>query len=327
MKLSTVFAFAAGALAMPTSYSSEPLKNNETALVDYYIFNLTLPEFLAKREAKDPPSLNWTSDGCTTAPANPFNFDFTPGCQRHDFGYANYRKQGRFNIRGKKRVDEQLLVDLRNQCKKVSHVWSKLGCEGLAEAYFFFYRSDEFGGGHDATGHVNPGLNAMSLKAVREKKGKGKEAEEKEAKEEEAKEKEEKEKVAKEEKAKEKEAKEKEAEEKKAKKKKAKEKKAEERKARKKEVNESYRRSAASSGFNSSFNQQRLQQLLQRIQAPSSAASCSSQRDLQRYKAMYAKSSTLGGEIRSQMYLVAAYLASAVTQSGQNQHGLDASVE
>lgn len=141
MKLSTVFAFAAGALAMPTSYSSEPLKNNETALVDYYIFNLTLPEFLAKREAKDPPSLNWTSDGCTTAPANPFNFDFTvrtlsclplnlrgqgfitpvesaltgsnnqPGCQRHDFGYANYRKQGRFNIRGKKRVDEQLLVE------------------------------------------------------------------------------------------------------------------------------------------------------------------------------------------------------------------------
>ncbi|CAI6085176.1 unnamed protein product [Clonostachys chloroleuca] len=260
MKLSTVFAFAAGALAMPTSYSSEPLKNNETALVDCYIFNLTLPEFLAKREAKDPPSLNWTSDGCTTAPANPFNFDFTPGCQRHDFGYANYRKQGRFNIRGKKRVDEQLLVDLRNQCKKVSHVWSKLGCEGLAEAYFFFYRSDEFGGGHDATGHVNPGLNAMSLKAVREKKGKGKEAEEKEAKEEEekekekeakeeeAKEKEEKEKVAKEEKAKEekakeKEAKEKEAEEKKAKKKKAKEKKAEERKARKKEVNERWEKS------------------------------------------------------------------------------------
>jgi|UniRef100_A0A8H7TWJ3 hypothetical protein len=142
MKLSTVFAFAAGALAMPASYSAEPLKNNETALVDYYIFNLALPEFLAKREAKDPPSLNWTSDGCTNAPANPFNFDFTvrtlsclplnsrgergfitpaesaltgsnnqPGCQRHDFGYANYRKQGRFEIHGKRRIDEQLLVE------------------------------------------------------------------------------------------------------------------------------------------------------------------------------------------------------------------------
>ncbi|CAG9950678.1 unnamed protein product [Clonostachys rosea f. rosea IK726] len=254
MKLSTVFAFAAGALAMPASYSAEPLKNNETALVDYYIFNLALPEFLAKREAKDPPSLNWTSDGCTNAPANPFNFDFTPGCQRHDFGYANYRKQGRFEIHGKRRIDEQLLVDLRNQCKKATHVWSKVGCEGLAEAYFFFYRSDAFGGGLDATGHVNPGLNGMSLKAVRERKGKEKEAKEEEEKEKEEEEKEkekeekEKEKEAKEEEekeeeAKDKEAKEKELKEKKAEEKEAKEKKAEEKKAKKRERRERFEKS------------------------------------------------------------------------------------
>ncbi|CAH0052101.1 unnamed protein product [Clonostachys solani] len=108
MKVSTVLAFAAGALAMPTEKQWD---NRNFAITDDYLFKLTLPEFSAKREAKDPASLIWTSDGCTAAPANPFNFDFTPACQRHDFGYANYRGQSRFDPREEKKIDEQLLVE------------------------------------------------------------------------------------------------------------------------------------------------------------------------------------------------------------------------
>src|SRR4051812_44289446 len=86
-----------------------PLESRQTSLIaitDDYLFKFTLPTFSAKRNAKDPASLDWTTDGCTSPPDNPLGFPFTPACHRHDFGYRNYRKQNRFTESGRLRIDD-----------------------------------------------------------------------------------------------------------------------------------------------------------------------------------------------------------------------------
>lgn len=70
-------------------------------------FLLWLPEFLWYRGRGFPKALNWTSDGCTHASDNPFGWPFLPACQRHDFGYTNYRLQGTFYKSTRKRIDRQ----------------------------------------------------------------------------------------------------------------------------------------------------------------------------------------------------------------------------
>lgn len=75
-------------------------------LTDRYLFSLSLPDFSSRRNDRDPATVDWTSDGCTSSPDNPFGFPFVPACHRHDFGYRNYRLQTRFTQENKKRVDD-----------------------------------------------------------------------------------------------------------------------------------------------------------------------------------------------------------------------------
>ena len=77
-----------------------------TEITDQYLFSLTLPQFTAKRNARDPSTLIWDSDGCTSSPDNPFGFPFTPACHRHDFGYRNYKNQNRFTDANKLKIDD-----------------------------------------------------------------------------------------------------------------------------------------------------------------------------------------------------------------------------
>lgn len=46
------------------------------AVVDSYLFDITLDEFETKRNAADPAEVNWGSDGCTDPPEVPAGFDF-----------------------------------------------------------------------------------------------------------------------------------------------------------------------------------------------------------------------------------------------------------
>lgn len=80
-------------------------------ITDQYLFSITLPAFTSRRNARDPPSLIWDSDGCSSSPDNPFGFPFTPACHRHDFGYRNYKAQNRFTDAGKKRIDDQFKTE------------------------------------------------------------------------------------------------------------------------------------------------------------------------------------------------------------------------
>ncbi|KAK4442011.1 phospholipase A2 [Podospora aff. communis PSN243] len=137
-KLSTLL------LGLASSAFAVPLESRQSSLVavtDNYLYSLTLPQFTAKRNARDPATLDWTTDGCTMSPDNPLGFPFTPACHRHDFGYHNYRIQNRFTTSGKQRIDDQFKKDLYYQCSSVT--LSGL-CRGLADVYYAAVRA--FGG-------------------------------------------------------------------------------------------------------------------------------------------------------------------------------------
>ncbi len=100
---------------------------------DRLIFDATMAEFMAARDAQQPSILNWTSDSCSDAPDNPFGFNFEPACFRHDFGYRNFKFQGRFDEAGKGAVDRNFKEDMYEQCANES---ARDVCEATADLYF-----------------------------------------------------------------------------------------------------------------------------------------------------------------------------------------------
>ncbi|RJQ82920.1 phospholipase [Pseudonocardiaceae bacterium YIM PH 21723] len=101
------------------------------ALTDEYLFGVALPEFLRLRgQRPHGDQLDWTSDGCTDSPDRPFGWDFLPACQRHDFGYANFRRQGRFTEENRRRIDGRFHADMYEICHAT---WS---CRRLADVYY-----------------------------------------------------------------------------------------------------------------------------------------------------------------------------------------------
>ncbi|UNI15061.1 carboxypeptidase Y inhibitor [Purpureocillium takamizusanense] len=115
------------------------------AITDELLFKSTLEEFLARRDNRDPPELDWNSDGCTASPDNPSHFPFLPACYRHDFGYRNYKAQDRFKA-GRARIDANFKHDLNHQCEydaieveaePVGDIGAGRGkCKALANAYY-----------------------------------------------------------------------------------------------------------------------------------------------------------------------------------------------
>ncbi|KAF2092890.1 hypothetical protein NA57DRAFT_61994 [Rhizodiscina lignyota] len=134
-----ILALISTAFALPNL----EIRQCSTALADDYIFTLTLDEFEAKRAATDPPCFDWSSDNCSDSPDNPLGFPFSPACQRHDFGYRNYKAEGRFTEDNRKRIDDNFKSDLDGICSQYSGL-EKDTCDGLADVYYEAVR--EFGG-------------------------------------------------------------------------------------------------------------------------------------------------------------------------------------
>ncbi|KAL8401001.1 hypothetical protein RB594_001136 [Gaeumannomyces avenae] len=145
MKLTAAFALVLGAAAAPAApLVVAPRQTAElVALTDRYSFELTLPAFSARHAARDPPTLDWTTDGCSSSPDNPLGFPFLPGCHRHDFGYRNFKIQTRFTESNRLRLDNKLREDLKYQCQSVSGIVRPL-CNSLADVYYAAVRA--FGG-------------------------------------------------------------------------------------------------------------------------------------------------------------------------------------
>jgi hypothetical protein len=101
------------------------------AVTDTYVFHTSLSSFVQTRNAKPyNGQLDWSSDGCSNSPDNPFGFNFLPACYRHDFGYRNYKKQSRFTEPNRKTIDDNFYTDLKNICG------GNIACKGTAWTYY-----------------------------------------------------------------------------------------------------------------------------------------------------------------------------------------------
>lgn len=65
----------------------------------------------------------------------PFGFDFSRACYRHDFGYANYRWEGRFTEDNRGKIDKNFKDDMFDVCNK-SDIFHRAICKGIAETYY-----------------------------------------------------------------------------------------------------------------------------------------------------------------------------------------------
>ena len=133
MKLFSIL-FTLPTLSLALTRPSETSLEQQT---DLLLFSIPLHSFIKSRNAAlsappqsntTPPLLDWNSDGCSSSPDYPLHFDFLPACQRHDFGYRNYKNQSRWNEANREKIDNNLLNDLR----QVSLVQSGF----VAVAYF-----------------------------------------------------------------------------------------------------------------------------------------------------------------------------------------------
>ncbi|MFD7654849.1 phospholipase [Actinosynnema sp. NPDC059797] len=108
------------------------------AVTDDYLFTKSLAQFSSIRsQAPYSDQLDWSSDGCSWSPDNPFGFKFLPACHRHDFGYRNYKRQGRFTESTRLTIDNKFRSDLYDQC---AGNWA---CNRTADLYYAAVR--EFG--------------------------------------------------------------------------------------------------------------------------------------------------------------------------------------
>jgi hypothetical protein len=109
------------------------------AVTDDYLFSTSLSQFITiKGQQPYADQLDWSDDGCSYSPDNPFGFKFLPACQRHDFGYRNYKRQSRFTESNRLRIDNNFKSDMYKQC---AGNWI---CNRTADVYYAAVR--EFGG-------------------------------------------------------------------------------------------------------------------------------------------------------------------------------------
>ncbi|GAA1506633.1 phospholipase A2 [Streptomyces synnematoformans] len=88
----------------------------------------------ANRGAWSAYGFNWSTDYCSSSPDNPFGFPFQKSCQRHDFGYRNYKEMGAFSAH-KSRLDSAFYEDLKRVCNRYSGA-TKSACNSTAWVYY-----------------------------------------------------------------------------------------------------------------------------------------------------------------------------------------------
>ncbi|WP_235926438.1 phospholipase [Actinokineospora pegani] len=120
-------AMIVGAGTASADLSSAQLRST----TDSYLYTHSLNGFQSTRNNRPYASqLDWSSDGCSNSPDNPFGFNFVKACHRHDFGYRNYKRQSRFTEANRLRIDNNFKEDLYEIC---AGNWS---CNRTADVYY-----------------------------------------------------------------------------------------------------------------------------------------------------------------------------------------------
>lgn len=108
-------------------------------ITDQYLFHTSLTQFQNLRAQKPyAGQLDWSSDGCSDSPDNPFGFNLVKACYRHDFGYRNYKRQGRFTESNRLAIDNNFKHDMYEVCN------GNWACDRFADTYYWAVR--QFGG-------------------------------------------------------------------------------------------------------------------------------------------------------------------------------------
>ncbi|SFS34195.1 phospholipase [Saccharopolyspora flava] len=132
---------ATGALLLSggTAFAADLTPEELQKTTDSYLFEYSLDEFTQTR-AEQPHSdqLDWSSDGCSYSPDAPFGWEFKESCDRHDFGYRNYKLQERFSEDNRLKIDDNFRDDMYSACDGDG------ACEATADLYYQAVR--QFGG-------------------------------------------------------------------------------------------------------------------------------------------------------------------------------------
>ncbi len=146
-------------VAAPSAQAAQLSKPQLMKLTDQFMYEIDLDAFQDIRNQRPhADQLDWASDGCTMAPDQPLGFNFLPACWRHDFGYGNYKRQGRFDEDSRKDVDDNFRDDMYDICQ------SNLACVLVANIYYAAVRS--FGGGYARIPVTQQQIEQAQLRAV-----------------------------------------------------------------------------------------------------------------------------------------------------------------
>nr|WP_313896077.1 phospholipase [Streptomyces sp. YIM 98790] len=88
----------------------------------------------ADRGAWSAYEFDWSTDYCSKSADNPLGFPFKKACQRHDFGYRNFKELGTFEDH-KKRLDDAFHADLKRICNRYG-TFRRSTCRTIAWTYY-----------------------------------------------------------------------------------------------------------------------------------------------------------------------------------------------
>ncbi|MQY16124.1 hypothetical protein SRB5_63160 [Streptomyces sp. RB5] len=128
--IATVLATASTATAAPADKPQVLASFTQTSVTSYNAWSAAE----ANRSAWSAYGFIWTTDYCSSSPDNPFGFPFQKSCQRHDFGYRNYKAMGTFSA-NKSRIDSAFYEDLKRVCARYSGA-TKTACDSTAWTYY-----------------------------------------------------------------------------------------------------------------------------------------------------------------------------------------------
>ena len=135
----TIAAAGVSAAVVVGTITADAFAEDAQQLTDQYMYSTSLTQFQQLR-AEQPHGdvLDWSSDGCSNSPDNPFGFNLVKACYRHDFGYRNYKDQGRFTEANRLTIDNNFKDDMYEVCN------GNWACNRFADTYYLAVR--QFGG-------------------------------------------------------------------------------------------------------------------------------------------------------------------------------------
>jgi len=128
---------------LPLDTPPVPVLSNADA-VRHIEFDLDIASFARQRFSmrRQYPTLDWTTDGCS-APivgSEGRSFNFRTACDRHDFGYRNFKALGLFDTSTRTLIDEQLLRDMNTSCDSQRRTL-KVRCVAWSEIFYTMVRA------------------------------------------------------------------------------------------------------------------------------------------------------------------------------------------